>query len=54
MPQLHVADGIGGGAVMVLGADLIIVGAGHAGLNALEAACHHLSRGARVVVIAKV
>ena len=39
--------------MVVLEADLCIVGAGYAGVNALNAAAHHLSPGARVVVIAR-
>ena len=37
----------------VVEADLCIVGAGYAGVNALNAAAHHLAPGSRVVVIAK-
>jgi len=34
-------------------ADLVIVGAGYAGVNAFNAAAHHLAPGAKVVVIAR-
>ena len=33
--------------------DLVIVGAGYAGINALNSAAYYLPKGARVVVIAK-
>mmetsp|Transcript_120279 Transcript_120279/g.190500 ORF Transcript_120279/g.190500 Transcript_120279/m.190500 type:complete len:527 (-) Transcript_120279:75-1655(-) len=33
--------------------DLVIVGAGYAGINALNAASHHLQQGARVAIVAK-